>query len=93
MTAHTPPEVDSGAVTASFQPAEALEIEETGNGSSEPEKARASLRKAINAFCRGCLYDPHEPGTWRQQVHACTATDCPLYEIRPRSAAPLGEPQ
>lgn len=51
-------------------------------------KPRRSMRKAIDAFCRWCLYDPRGGcGTWREQVEACTATDCPLFEFRPRSSA------
>lgn len=45
-----------------------------------------SLRAAINAKCRDCIYDPKSGlGTWRQQVEACTCLDCPLYPVRPRS--------
>lgn len=44
---------------------------------------RPSLRQAINQFCRECLYDPSERGTWRAQVHECTAKACPLYQVRP----------
>ena len=52
---------------------------------SEPKK-RVSMRAAINAKCRECIYDPHgSAGTWRQQVEACTSTDCALYPLRPRS--------
>ena len=36
-----------------------------------------SLRKAINAKCKECLYDPYDKGTWRQQVQACTSPKCP----------------
>lgn len=46
-----------------------------------------SLRKAVNAKCRECIYDPHEAGTWRQQIAACTALTCPLYAVRPTSTA------
>jgi hypothetical protein len=42
------------------------------------------LRKAINEFCRMCIYDPGQGGTWRQQVDACAAVTCPLYEVRPK---------
>ena len=41
--------------------------------------------KAIHAFCKECIYDPKSEGTWRQQVEACPATNCPLYEFRPIS--------
>lgn len=45
-----------------------------------------SLRKAIDAKCRDCIYDPLSGlGNWRQQVTGCTATDCPLYPVRPVS--------
>ena len=47
-----------------------------------------SLRAAINAMCKFCIYDPiGGRGTWRQQVEACTAPSCPLYAGRPKSAA------
>jgi hypothetical protein len=46
-----------------------------------------SLRAAINAKCKECIYDPvGGRGTWRQQVEACTAPGCPLYAVRPTSA-------
>jgi len=63
---------------------------ESSQESAKPGPRRGSgvsLRAAINAFCRSCLYDPHEPGRWREQIEACTATDCPLYPVRPRSRA------
>lgn len=45
-----------------------------------------SLRAAINAKCKECIYDPIAgKGTWRQQVEACTAPACPLYPVRPTS--------
>jgi len=44
----------------------------------------ASLRAAINAKCRECIYDPTSGGgTWREQVAACTAPKCPLFSVRP----------
>lgn len=42
-----------------------------------------SLRAAINAKCKDCIYDRLAGGTWRAQVEACTATTCPLYPYRP----------
>jgi hypothetical protein len=52
------------------------------NGSTK----RPSLRAAINAMCRSCIYDPVAGrGNWRQQVTACTATSCALFRIRPVS--------
>jgi hypothetical protein len=53
-----------------------------------------SLRKAINAKCRECIYDPNGGGgTWRQQVEACSSPSCPLYVVRPisRPEKPKGE--
>lgn len=48
-----------------------------------------SLRKAIDQKCKGCIYDPYAPGHWKQQVHACDDTTCPLHPVRPRSKKPL----
>jgi hypothetical protein len=51
----------------------------------------ASLRSAINAKCKECIYDPvGGKGTWRQQVEACTSRRCPLYEVRPVSEGGSG---
>lgn len=45
---------------------------------------RPSLRGAINAKCRECIYDPQSgTGTWREQVTACTSYSCPLFAVRP----------
>ena len=47
-----------------------------------------SLRKAINAMCKSCIYDSSNGGgTWRQQVEACAVTRCALYEVRPVSSS------
>ena len=48
-----------------------------------------SLRAAINAKCKDCIYDPLAGlGTWRQQVDACDAEGaCSLWPVRPRSYA------
>lgn len=49
---------------------------------------RPSWRKAIDAKCKDCIYDPESGlGTWRQQTEACTITDCALWPFRPMSAA------
>jgi hypothetical protein len=45
-----------------------------------------SLRTAIDAFCRSCVYDPNEEktlGDWVQQIERCTASSCPLFAVRP----------
>lgn len=47
---------------------------------------KLSLRDAINAKCRECIYDPLSGmGTWREQVDACTSPSCPLFPVRPSS--------
>jgi hypothetical protein len=47
---------------------------------------KPSLRRAVNAKCRECIYDPiGGSGSWRQQVEACTVNNCPLYPVRPIS--------
>ena len=44
----------------------------------------ANLKKCIEEHCKNCIVDEQEGnGTWRQQVQACTATACALYEVRP----------
>jgi len=50
-----------------------------------PAAARPSMRNAINAKCKDCLYDPVDGGNWRQQAEACTSPECPLFELRPRA--------
>jgi hypothetical protein len=43
-----------------------------------------SLRKAINAKCKACLYDQvGGTGSWRKQVANCTSFTCALYSVRP----------
>lgn len=50
------------------------------------KKTGYSLRKAIDAKCKDCIYDPYSgEGHWRQQVEACTSGNCPLYDVRPKS--------
>jgi hypothetical protein len=45
---------------------------------------RLSLRSAIDAMCRYCIYDPGGGnGTWREQVQACSSANCPLHPVRP----------
>lgn len=47
-----------------------------------------SLRRAIDAKCKSCIYDPRSGGgTWRQQVAACTSSNCPLHPVRPETEA------
>lgn len=45
----------------------------------------ASLRTAIDAKCRSCIYDPgYGGGGWREQVAACSSANCPLHPVRPQ---------
>jgi len=45
---------------------------------------RVSLRAAIDAMCRSCIYDSGSGnGGWREQVQACSSANCPLHPVRP----------
>jgi hypothetical protein len=58
-------------------------------------KRRAySLRSAINANCRNCIYDPLSlGGTWREQVAECSVISCALWTVRPApSSGPYADP-
>ena len=46
-------------------------------------KKPRSLRIAINAHCRSCIYDSQAAGSWLAQVTLCPCTDCELHEVRP----------
>lgn len=50
------------------------------------EQKKVSAQKAIFNFCKGCIYDPKNGGSWREQVENCTVSKCELYEHRPRSS-------
>jgi hypothetical protein len=60
-----------------------------------PEKqniTKPSLRSAINAKCRECIYCPLTgTGSWRLQVKNCTSISCPLYSVRPKSTGYIPE--
>jgi hypothetical protein len=45
----------------------------------------ATPKECIAQFCKECIYDPTETGSWRQQVEACQMTACPLFPVRPLS--------
>lgn len=49
----------------------------------------ASLKAAVNAYCKSCVYDQAEPGTWREQVENCGVTACELYAVRPMTGATI----
>lgn len=44
-----------------------------------------SRKLAIEDMCKQCIYDPCQPGTWRQQTEACVSAPCPLFIYRPRA--------
>ena len=46
--------------------------------------SRLSLRSAIDAMCKSCIYDPGSGnGGWREQVAGCSSSNCPLHCVRP----------
>ncbi len=49
------------------------------------KKPTRSLRGAINANCRSCIYDSAESGSWRKQVENCAILACSIHPVRPRS--------
>jgi hypothetical protein len=49
----------------------------------------ASLKAAIRAKCKDCTYDEAAPGTYLQQIEACTVKSCPLWEVRPLTVATI----
>lgn len=47
-----------------------------------------SLRGAIDAKCKSCVYDPQSGlGNWRQQVTLCTVYRCALWDVRPQTSS------
>ncbi len=53
-----------------------------------------SLRKAINAKCKDCIYDPLSGlGSWRKQVEGCPSTSCSLYPFRPKTYSKRADTQ
>ena len=53
--------------------------------------SKAIWVEAVTQKCVECIYDPNSGnGSWREQIKQCTATDCPLYPVRP---LPMGEKQ
>ena len=50
----------------------------------------ASLKKAIAAKCKDCIYDRAIAGSWLTQVEACTSvTSCALWPVRPLTIATI----
>lgn len=48
---------------------------------SNPSKSE--WRRLVNEHCKDCIYDPTEPGNWREQVAGCPVYDCRLWRVRP----------
>lgn len=44
---------------------------------------KVSFRRAVDAKCRECIYDPLARGAWREQVAACESANCALHVVRP----------
>lgn len=44
-------------------------------------------KKAIDANCKECIYDPLAGGTWLEQVEKCITPHCALYSFRPLTNA------
>lgn len=49
----------------------------------------ASYKSCVENYCKWCIYDPVVEGSWRKQVEQCGATDCPLYEVRPKTMSAI----
>ena len=74
--------------TTRTHPRSGQEGRETPRFGTGKDVRKPSMRRAINAKCKECIYDPiGGSGNWRQQVEACTVTGCPLYPLRPVSRA------
>lgn len=48
----------------------------------------ASRKHDMDMFCKGCIYDPADAGSWRQQVEKCNSgpnskVPCRLWAWRP----------
>lgn len=79
-------EMGSEAAPTAPKPAKVVPLgKPTMPVSSKPSGgARASLRAAIDKMCRSCIYDPGSGnGGWREQVMACSSSNCPLHAVRP----------
>jgi len=53
-----------------------------------------SRTKAINDFCKRCIFDHKAPGTFREQCEACPSgptskSPCPLWPYRPITIASI----
>ncbi len=57
----------------------------TQRENKEATDNRTSRKRAIELFCKECIFDSHAAGTWREQVADCPAKNCPLFHFRPRA--------
>jgi hypothetical protein len=55
-------------------------------------KQRPSMRAAINAMCKRCVYDPLAGGSCLQQIIDCSIPSCPLYPVRRQRKKRHSEP-
>ena len=58
---------------------------------TQTQSTKPTLREAINANCRSCVFDPANAGNWRQQVTMCSCHDCAIYPVRPVSSSDIPE--
>ena len=63
------------------------EVDKRRNELIAREAKKPGFKGKLAAKCIECIYDPscEGCGNWRQQVAACTDTQCPLYSVRPLS--------
>lgn len=89
MASETVAPVSKARIVAPVKPTSAVCTKSIGGASAflEPPAAKAvrqSLRAAIDAMCRSCLYDPgNGTGGWREQVQGCSSSNCALHAVRP----------
>jgi hypothetical protein len=70
-----------------LMPSKQAKTPRSGTATRRSRGPRASLRSAVDAFCKACINDPYEEGSWKFQVRYCTGKDCPLYPVRPGQRA------
>lgn len=49
----------------------------------------ANFKACISAYCKACIYDNAEPGSWREQTENCKVTQCELWTVRPMTTATI----
>jgi hypothetical protein len=82
------PEAAATAPRAQYQAPEKLTDRDMPKQSTKANQfrvaARPSLRSSIDRMCKSCIYDPgNGNGGWREQVAACSSSNCPLHSVRP----------